>query len=164
MAAELRPWPRNPAYRASDDGLIYRSDGTTVAQILAPSGYMKANVYDPVAGYRALRLVHVIVTEAFHGPRPPGLEAGHRDGNQVHNHASNLRWVTPEQNAADRAAHGRTVVGERHPKAKLTASAVRVIPEVYAGGRSMRSIALEYGVADNTIRQVVEGITWKHVI
>ena len=47
------------------------------------------------------RLVHILVCEAFHGPKPSGknLSVDHEDRNRSNNRADNLRWATgPEQN------------------------------------------------------------------
>lgn len=56
--------------------------------------------------------IHRLVAAAFLGPRPAPpvgasrIEVCHRDGDQTNNHASNLRYGTPKQNAADSIAHG----------------------------------------------------------
>lgn len=38
------------------------------------------------------RLVSWLVCEAFHGPRPEGLQSAHEDGNAQNDIASNLSW------------------------------------------------------------------------
>jgi hypothetical protein len=50
--------------------------------------------------------VHKLVLEAFVGPRPPGMEACHWDGNPANNHVDNLRWDTRSANGLDRVRHG----------------------------------------------------------
>lgn len=50
--------------------------------------------------------VHVLVASAFHGPRPPGMECRHLDGNRSNNHVSNLAWGTPSENNRDLVRHG----------------------------------------------------------
>ena len=42
--------------------------------------------------------IHVLVAEAFIGPRPEGLLVNHRDGNKRHSDVSNLEYVTPSEN------------------------------------------------------------------
>lgn len=51
--------------------------------------------------------VHVLVCEAFHGPRPEGMQVRHLNGDHTDNRASNLQWGTATENALDRVAHGR---------------------------------------------------------
>jgi len=49
--------------------------------------------------------VHRIVLEAFVGPRPPGMEACHYNGDACDNRLANLRWDTKMGNVADRRRH-----------------------------------------------------------
>lgn len=53
--------------------------------------------------------------------------------------------------------------GERVTVAKLTADKVRAIRRHLADGKAMMAIARAYGVTDNSIRQIRDGITWTHV-
>lgn len=53
------------------------------------------------------KLVHVLVLEAFIGPRPgEAYQACHRDGNEKNNALDNLRWGTISENNLDRVKHG----------------------------------------------------------
>lgn len=71
-----------------------------------------------IAGSRKRFRVHFLVAQAFLGPRPsPQHEVRHLDGNKRHNTVTNLAWGTRKQNAADRAAHGKTSHGEKHSRA-----------------------------------------------
>lgn len=51
--------------------------------------------------------VHKLVLLAFRGPRPAGLIARHRNGQNQDNKATNLRWGTVTQNNRDTVKHGR---------------------------------------------------------
>lgn len=45
--------------------------------------------------------VHILVAEAFLGPRPGGMEeCRHLDGDKLNNRADNLRWGTRPGNAS----------------------------------------------------------------
>jgi hypothetical protein len=46
------------------------------------------------------------VLEAFVGPRPPGLECRHLDGNPANSVLANLAWGTHSENMQDRVRHG----------------------------------------------------------
>lgn len=50
--------------------------------------------------------VHVLVCEAFHGPRPEGSEVRHLNGNPADNRALNLVWGTRSENELDKVRHG----------------------------------------------------------
>ena len=64
-------------------------------------GYKQTALYD--RGRMRQVMVHVLVLEAFIGPRPPGMQGCHYDDNPSNNHLSNLRWDTPSANGYDRA-------------------------------------------------------------
>jgi hypothetical protein len=69
------------------------------------------------AGYLIIKLtrnhedrsvsVHPLVLEAFVGPRPPGMECCHADGDKTNNALSNLRWDTKRANELDAIRAGR---------------------------------------------------------
>lgn len=68
--------------------------------------------------------IHVLVAEAFIGPRPLGVEGEeirHLDGNPLNNHVSNLRYGTRSENQVDAVEHGtntnarKTHCAQGHP-------------------------------------------------
>ena len=58
--------------------------------------------------------VHVLVLEAFVGPRPDGTLACHNDGNPSNNRVENLRWDSRANNGMDTVKH------DTHPMASKT--------------------------------------------
>lgn len=55
-------------------------------------------------------------------------------------------------------------VGERHPRAKLTAEQVRAIRRLRAEGWTLRRLAAEFGVSDHSVHAIVDRRTWKHMV
>lgn len=118
-------------------------------------------------GYRAIYLtagsqskcvlVHSVVLSAFVGQRPAGMVCRHLDGNPANNTVSNLAWGTPAENSNDCRMHGRTPIGERNPKAKLTATKVRAIRQSSADASDLAAL---YGVTREAINNVRKGVTW----
>jgi DNA invertase Pin-like site-specific DNA recombinase len=53
--------------------------------------------------------------------------------------------------------------GSRHGMAKLTEADVPRIRERRAAGESVRAIATDLGVHDNTVYRVLRGSHWRHV-
>lgn len=51
--------------------------------------------------------IHVLVLEAFVGPRPEGMEVRHLNGNGFDNRLENLRWDTHKANMADNMQYDR---------------------------------------------------------
>lgn len=81
---------------------------------LKRSGHIAINLV-PREGVRQIRktFVHLLVLEAFVGPRPEGLYGCHNDGDPDNNHVSNLRWDTPSSNMHDRVRHGNHFYANR---------------------------------------------------
>jgi hypothetical protein len=113
-------------------------------------------------GRRVPRFVHVLVCLAFHGPKPPGMEVGHRDGVRENNRPSNLRWVTKKENAADRERHGGTPHGEAAHGAKLNWRQVEEIRRLWsAGGMTQARIGLLFGVSSSLVHKITSGASWR---
>lgn len=53
------------------------------------------------------KLVHVIVWERVNGPKPPGMQIHHRDGDPFNNALENLQLVTPTEH---KRIHGGCVL------------------------------------------------------
>jgi hypothetical protein len=108
--------------------------------------------------------VHVLVCEAFHGPRPPGADlVAHADGDPGNNEAANLRWATHAENEGDKRRHGRSMLGERNHQAVLTELDVREIRLRHASGESPSSIARDYSVSYRQVYGVCRGESWRHI-
>lgn len=102
------------AYEVSDQGRVrsvQRTDGIgrrVNARVLRPG--VATNGYPLVSLWREGRgssqFVHHLVAAAFIGPRPPGMDICHEDGNRLNHVASNLRYDTRAANLADARRHG----------------------------------------------------------
>lgn len=105
-AEEWRPIPGYPDYEVSSLGRVAsvkRGRLDVLAGGKTDTGYRNVLLYS--AGARSGHRVHALVALAFHGPRPPGLEVRHLDGDQLNNAAANLRYGTHAENMADRRRH-----------------------------------------------------------
>lgn len=110
--------------------------------------------------------VHKAVAEAFHGPRPEGMECCHKNGFQLNNASSNLRWGTKAENTADTRKHGGYDFrpnGEKHGRAKLTEADVLRIRESSLFGARQADLAKLYGVKACTIDKIKTRAIWRHV-
>jgi hypothetical protein len=108
--------------------------------------------------------VHVLVAEAFLGPRPDGQEVCHIDGNPSNNQSCNLRYGTHRENEADKREHGTHGAGEQHSQAKLTVDEVAYIKSMYRfrhpefGGKPL---AIRFGISRAQVSHIVNGKQWK---
>ena len=131
--------------------------GDLVAANPDSNGRLQVNLHRP-DGCRVRRSVHVLVCEAFHGPRPsPSHEACHGDGDHLNNIPSNLRWDTRRGNMADRVRHGTHARGARSVVAKLTEQQA---VEIKFSELSSAALARVFGVSDSTICRIRKGLRW----
>jgi hypothetical protein len=101
--------------------------------------------------------VHRFVLEAFVGPRPPGMQGCHNNGNSLDNRLANLRWGTHADNVADRMRHGTTPRGEMSGNAKLTNAQAAEIRSLHKQGFSSRKIAAMYGIHQVSAAAIARG-------
>lgn len=72
------------------------------------TGYPRLMLYSGGGRY-ANRFVHQLVAAAFIGPRPPGQQVRHLDGNRSNPRLTNLAYGTQSENALDAVRHGTNV-------------------------------------------------------
>jgi hypothetical protein len=91
-------------YRVTNTGRVRRAKpgkGTQAGELrrfIATTGYQVVNVC--IDGERRTEHVHILVAEAFLGPRPLGLEINHKNGNKRDPRAENLEYITRSENGA----------------------------------------------------------------
>ena len=96
--------------------------------------------------------LHVLVLEAFVGPRPEGMQGCHRDNDKSNNSLSNLRWDTPKGNISDR----RDYSGEGNPNAKLTREQTVEIAARRQDGETTTILAAEFGISNVRVCQIAK--------
>jgi hypothetical protein len=134
-----------------------------------PDGRSKGGIGHHVAvclavdGNTTQRQVHVLVLEAFVGPRPMKHETRHLNGIPNDNRLSNLTWGTAAENRADTLRHGTHLRGSCKANAKLHEIDIPLIRAANAAGASHYELARQYGVRRGTIQQIFRGKTWSHV-
>ena len=101
---EWRAIPGFPGYEASNDGHVrtlrpYGGVLRVLSEWPNPQGYLTVQLGP--RGKRTRVTVHRMVMLAFVGPRPPGKEIAHWDGDKTNNALTNLRYATPKENGYD---------------------------------------------------------------
>lgn len=160
--AEWRDTPY-PGYRVSSEGQITGPMGRVLLVGYGGPGRDYAHV---ACRKGNIQKVHVLVCEAFHGPRPAGLVVRHLNGNSKDNRATNLQWGTRKQNEADKIRHGTNVrkgaVGLRNSHCKLSEQQVLEIRARY-GTTTVSALAREYDVTRTNINDIAHKRTWRHL-
>ncbi len=126
-------------------------------------------------GYGRLRAsdrAHRVSWEIHRGPIPAGLYVLHHCDNPpcvnpehlfLGTHADNVRDMVEKGRNIQRAHPEKLARGERVNTARLTVERVLEILRKHREGRSMWSLAKEYGVAPCAVQKIVHGKAWKHV-
>lgn len=153
--------PSFPVYEVSEYGLV-RSNRGILKMSYSAEGYPKVSLrYN---GKYYSRTVHVLVCEAFHGPKPTDKhEVCHSDGSKDNNNYKNLRWDTRKNNIADARKHGTFQRGERQGSAKLTDKKVLEIRRRHKKGERAIDLAKEFKMSKSMIHYVVNRHNWKHI-
>jgi hypothetical protein len=111
--------------------------------------------------------VHVLACADRWGPRPdPKLIAAHGPCHDVRCwNGDHLSWATRKQNTADMRRDGTAPIGSRHGRAKLTEAQVLTIRAAGADDRRQVSdLAKRFSVTPDTIRLVIRGRIWTHIL
>lgn len=161
-------------YIAGSDGSIWscRYNGSHLNQ---PRSWRKLTSVPDKYGYRSVcirtndgkrsvvKRVHTLVCEAFHGPRPEGLDCCHNDGTRDNNVPSNLRWDTVSANMRDAVRLGtycfdqrRWHRGERHAQSLLSNADVAEIRRL-AGTMLGKDIAKRFNVSPQHTYDIIKG-------
>lgn len=140
-------------YEVSNLGRVRRA-----GRLLSPrlrKGYLAAHFSE--RGVKRNAPIHILVCEAFNGPRPDMHVAAHSDGDPLNNRADNLRWATISENVLDRYQHGNPPSGEGNANSKLTSEDVSFIRET---ALSVPKLALRFGVSETQIWRIRTGRSW----
>lgn len=149
-----------PAYHVSTWGRVKSSHGA--GRFLKPmmTG-VKGNQYETLLlccqGKTRTVKVHVLVLEAFVGPRPTGCVGCHKDDVRRNNRLDNLYWGTQKTNAQDRVRNGH------HFGQLLSVDQVREIRRRRKAGERGVDLAAEFGVSQQIVWNVYSGRTGSHV-
>lgn len=167
--------PNFQGYSASADGRVfshfvksgiggqYRLDYSSARALKGTDyrGYLKVTV--KVGGKQRPIPVHVMVADAFIGPRPDGLEVRHLDGIKRNTRHSNLKYGSAKENGEDRAKLGESARGERNGATDFTAADVLEIRKRHAAGESCAAIGRSLQRGRSTIHAIVTRQSWKYL-
>lgn len=151
-----------PRYLVSNLGRIYSTirSGRFLRQTVSPQGYRYVSLMGD-DGKPVKHLVHRLVAEAF-VPRAPGFDVvNHADGDKQNNKHDNLEWCTYADNNEHAKQNGlNRAFGDAHYNARLSVDAVREIKRRVATGESHKEIAIDFGIARQTVTKIAGGKAW----
>lgn len=153
---KLSPYP---PYQVSSLGRVRNRTG----RLLRPAttkGYQHVTIYHD--GRRFTGKIHRLVCETWHGPKPEGKGALHRNGDSLDNRPENLYWGTVSENALDRSRDGRHHQNraEKNGQAKLSWETVRAMREGALQGLRYTEIAAKFTLPKATVVGIVTNKSW----
>lgn len=118
-------------------------------------------------------LVHRLVADYFL-PEPKKNETvvGHIDFDKFNNKASNLKWMTQEENTAHQQNSPKVIKSKEKRRkntrsvlhnAKLTEKKVAQIKKLRNEGMPVRTLAKDFKVRENQISRIIRGESWAKV-
>lgn len=110
-------------------------------------------------GYKSHRLAF----ELGHGIAPGALKVCHRCDNPPCCNPAHLFLGTQAENLADMVAKGRSSRGSRHHNALVTEADVREIRRRRSTGEAGIAVAVEFGLSEAAVSNIVHRKTWRHV-
>lgn len=131
--------------------------------------YYLVGLHGAAEGYSGKRklksvLVHKLVCEAFHGPRPTvNHQVRHLNGDGRDNRACNLAWGTAKENQQDSRIHGTMRLGFKRFGAKIrSVEDILAIKKMHSDGIGPSKIAKLYKCHRCTIHRIVFGKSYKN--
>lgn len=150
----------NDRYEVSSLGNVRHRERLKILKPSFRCGYP----YVQLGSRKAKRNIHYLVCTAWHGSRPEGMYACHRNDDKADNRPENLYWGTHAENTADAIVNGKTLRGERIWMSKLNDDDVRAMRQLrQREGLAYAVIAAQYGVTKRAARLAITGETWSHV-
>lgn len=111
--------------------------------------------------------IHRLVATAFIPNPDKKPQVNHIDGDKTNNNVNNLEWVTNGENQIH-AFKNKLQKGEfNHPNSKLKLEDVLFIKRNYLLGNKefgCQPLARRFNVSNSTIKQIIDGKSYKNVI
>jgi hypothetical protein len=146
-------------YMVSSRGQVKRialGRNTYIGKILSHTpdkhGRMQVALWGTGATRRYMITVHKLVAEAFIGYCPPEKEVNHIDQNYTNNNASNLEYITHQENTEEAGEYGKFGRYSRFTRVQIEEIKEKV------KHTKQKTVALEYGVRQSTISRIVNNV------
>lgn len=118
-------------------------------------------------------LIHRLVADYFcKAKSPKHTVVGHVDYDKMNNKASNLKWMTPEENYRHQQSspyviaekRDRVTIYKDHPRgAKLTVEKVAELKKLLNEGKKIKTLVKKFKITDTQILRIKRGENWSSV-
>ena len=143
-------------YEVSSHGRLRRG-GRIIKGCTNAAGYQ--NVILKGRGNRST-CIHILVAEAFIGPRPEGCVIRHGKNGVTDNSVENLSYGSQKENIHDKRRDGTWQIADTAGRRTLASDQVAII---YQSAKTSPELAEDFGVDQSTIRAIWRGKNWRSV-
>jgi hypothetical protein len=119
--------------------------------------------YGQIISHNRKHYAHRASYQAFIGEIPKGMYVCHACDNVYCVNPAHLFLGTQKQNLEDMARKGRSTIGSKNSRAKLTEEQVKSIKKLINDGWTSSAIAKNFGVTAGCIAQIKRKERWNHV-
>ena len=128
------------------------------------TGYLSTTISNKNGNRRMIR-THRLVCEAFKPLRKKGQDyVNHIDGDKLHNHISNLEWLSPKENLEHAKKTGLIKLGEDRGNSKYSNEMIRRICQDLEDDKlSFTEIGKKYGIPRSIACNIVYSGLWKSI-
>lgn len=168
--------PNYPLYEASSEGRLktfnWKNKGkeAIMKPALDNGGYLRTMLKNVNGKYDTIK-VHRIIAQTFLDNPLDKETVNHKNGIKTDNRLINLEWATRSENCKHAfTSRLNSNIGQNNPCASLTEEQVIEIRANYQYGKKARNgitkkqIAEKYGTTFATIKQIIQGTSWKHLL
>lgn len=158
---KLPYWPYLVSSHGRIHGLRCRRNTVILKQSKNPNGYKYVTLF--LAGKTLCCAVHALVIITFGPPRPSSdCNVNHIDGNKQNNHADNLEWTTPKDNAYHAIRIGlvpKPVWKPRKPHywSSIPDETIQRIRDKRTLGAKLRELSEEFHLSTTYIGKILRG-------
>ena len=127
------------------------------------TGYHEISIYFGKAIGRKYFRVHRLVAEYF-VPNPENKPfVNHKDGNKTNNHASNLEWVTHQENMEHAKNFGLVKRAEENLNSVISTEQAELVCALLSRGYRNKEISETVGCSMPIVSSIRYGISWMHI-
>ena len=145
-------------YKIDEEGNVYGKNGNILKPFTtSTSEYLYVTLFSDKKKKKNFS-VHRLVALTFLNNPFSKKHVNHVDGNKLNNKASNLEWVTREENMQHACRN------KLHNTTKLSVCDIKKIRALKNKGSSVSKLASMFNVHKTTVHRLLGGRTWSHVV
>ena len=111
------------------------------------------------------KYIHRLIATTFiDNPNPKNTVVNHIDGNKLNNNINNLEWTTIGRNVSMAWGAGlNDCRGAKNGRAIVNEDDVREMRKLHKEGKTIKELAITYGLSRNATSCIVNYKTWTHI-